>query len=301
MVTAFLTEEEVFMTARKIVVGYDRSPGARAAARWALDEAFRTGAPVEFFYAYEWPAWAPAASMIPAPAVWPDGETDQAIKEMLDDAVASARLSHPAVRTHVSIVTAGAAVTMIDRSAEAGLIVLGSPGQSAVSGLLGSVGVAVSAHAHCPVVVVRGRAAPTDPVVVGVDDSPAAQLALGFAFTQAAQRGVALHVLRAWPLQPGTWESRPAIVQGLIADAHASLDALVSGWQDRYPQVKVIGEVIVEHPAAALIRASTTAQLLVVGSRGRGALRGMLLGSVSQHVLRHSACTVAVVREAAEA
>ncbi len=60
------------MTARKIIVGYDRPPGAEGAAAWALDEARRTGARVEFFYAYERPAWAPAASTIPAPAVWPD-------------------------------------------------------------------------------------------------------------------------------------------------------------------------------------------------------------------------------------
>jgi len=286
------------MTAKKIIVGYDRSPDARAAARWALDEASRTGALIEFFYAYEWPTWAPAASTIPAPAVWPDGETDRAIKGMLNDAVTAAKLSHPTVRTGVSIVNAGAALTLIDRSAEASLIVLGSQGHSAVTGLLGSVSVAVSAHAHCPVIVVRGHAAPVDPVVVGVDDSPGAQLAIGFAFAQADERGVALGVVRAWSPPAGAWESRPEVVEGVIAGEHASLEELVSGWWDKYPQVRVTTDVVVEHPAAALVRASSTAQLLVVGSRGRGALRGMVLGSVSQHVLRHSSCTVAVVHEA---
>ena len=92
------------MTARKIIVGYDRSSDAKAAAAWALDEAARTGALVEFFYAYEWPAWAPAASMVPSPAVWPDGETDRAIRDRLNDAVTSAKLSHPGVRTTISIV-----------------------------------------------------------------------------------------------------------------------------------------------------------------------------------------------------
>lgn len=286
------------MTAKRIIVGYDRSPDARAAARWALDEASRTGAQIEFLYAYEWPVWAPAASMIPAPVVWPDGETDRAIKGMLDDAVTAAKLSHPSVRTSISIVNAGAALTLIDRSVEAGLIVLGCQGHSAVTGLLGSVSVSVSAHARCPVVVVRGHAAPTDPVVVGVDDSPGAQSTLSFAFTQAAERDVALHVMRAWPLPAGVWESRPAAVEDVIAGERAALDALVSGIQVQYPQVKATTEVVVAHPAAALVAASATAQLLVVGSRGRGALRGMLLGSVSQHVLRQAACTVAVVHEA---
>jgi len=286
------------MTAKKIIVGYDHSPAARTAARWALDEASRTDALIEFFYAYEWPTWAPAASTIPSPAVWPDGETDRAVKGMLNDAVTSARLSHPTVRTSISIVYASAALTLIDRSAEAGLIVLGGQGHSAVTGLLGSVSAAVSAHARCPVVVVRGHAAHTDQVVVGMDDSPGSRAALGFAFAQAAELGVALHVVRAWSRPAGAWESRPAVGEGAHAHERASLDALVFGTQDLYPQVKVTTDVVVEHPAAALVAASATAQLLVVGSRGRGALRGMLLGSVSQHVLRHSACTVAVVHEA---
>lgn len=286
------------MTIKKIVVGYDRSPDARAAAGWALDKASRTGAPIEFFYAYEWPVWAPAASMVPAPAVWPDGETDRAIRDSLDDAVTAARLSHPTVHTSISIVHSGAALTLIDRSADADLIVLGSQGHSAVAGLLGSVSVSVSAHARCPVVVVRGHAAPTDPVVVGVDDSPGAQRTLSFAFAQAAERDVTLHVVRAWHFPTGAGESRPAGGDDVIAGERAALEALVSGLQDQYPQVKATTEVVVEHPAAALVTASATAQLLVVGSRGRGALRGMLLGSVSQHVLRHSACTVAVVHEA---
>jgi nucleotide-binding universal stress UspA family protein len=69
----------------------------------------------------------------------------------------------------------------------------------------------------------------------------------------------------------------------------------MAGWREKYTDLDLSDEAVVEHPASALTRASTTAQLLVVGSRGRGAVRGMLLGSVSQHVLRYSACSVAVV------
>src|ERR1700760_1946241 len=133
------------MSARKIIVGYDRSTDARAAAAWALDEASRTGALVEFFYAYQWPAWAPAASMVPAPAVYPDGETDREIKGALNEAVTTARQTHPGVRTEISIVYANAALTLIDRSAEASVIVLGSQGHSGVAGLLGSISISVSA------------------------------------------------------------------------------------------------------------------------------------------------------------
>ncbi|GAA3337457.1 universal stress protein [Amorphoplanes nipponensis] len=285
------------MTARKIIVGYDRSPDARAAARWALDEAVRTGAPVEFFYAYEWPTWAPAASTVPAPAVWPDGETDRAIKGALHEAVALAKESHPSVRTDISIVNNSAALTLIGRSEEAGLIVLGSRGHSAVVGLLGSVSVAVSGHAHCPVVVVRGEPEAGGPIVAGVDDSGSAQLALGFAVEEAVARRVPLRVIRAFAPVTGLWEDTPMVTRSVTAAERRPLDELVAGWREKHPDLDISVEALVEHPAAALTEASTDAQLLVVGSRGRGAVRGMLLGSVSQHLLRHAACTVAVVHE----
>jgi nucleotide-binding universal stress UspA family protein len=289
------------MTVRKIIIGYDRSPDSKAAAAWALDEAARTGALVEFFYAYEWPTWAPATNTMPVMAVWPDGETDRAIKGSLHDAVASARQTHPQVSTRISIANNSAALTLIDRSDHAGLIVLGSHGHSAVTGLLGSVSVAVSAHAHCPVIVVRGEAPTTAPIVVGVDDSPSAQSALAFAADQAAARGVPLRVIRAWTPVTGIWEESPLVTNEVAVQERQPFDDLVASWQEKHPEVEISAEAVVDHPARVLAQASTTAQLLVVGTRGRGAVRGMLLGSVSQHLLRHSACTVAVVQEPAEA
>lgn len=282
------------MTTNNIIVGYDRSPDAHRAALWALDEAARIDASVEFLYAYKWPVWAPAASMVPAPAVWPDGDTDRAIKEGLDQAVADAKQTHPTVRTTVSIVDNAAALTLIDRSAQASLIVVGSRGHSAVAGLLGSVSVAVSAHARCPVIVVRGETRPAAPVVVGVDDSPSAQSALAFAVEQAAQRHVPLTVIRAWAPVSGLWEETAMVKNTVTPDERRPLDEAVAGWQAKYQQVEITAEAVVEHPAAALERASRTAQLLVVGTRGRGAAIGTLLGSVSQHLLHTADCTIAI-------
>jgi nucleotide-binding universal stress UspA family protein len=193
-------------------------------------------------------------------------------------------------------VNAPTVLTLRDRSAEASLIVLGSRGQSALASI-GSVSVAVSAHAHCPVVVVRGDPAPAAPVVVGVDDSDCARLALAFAFEQAAGRGVPLRVIRAYAFAAGIWEDRPVVNQTIIEDETRSLHDLVTEWQQKYPDVQVSATFRAEHPADALTAASAGAQLVVVGSRGRGAFRGMLLGSVSQHLLHRSPCTVAVVRE----
>jgi nucleotide-binding universal stress UspA family protein len=162
---------------------------------------------------------------------------------------------------------------------------------------MGSVGVAVTTHAHCPVVVVRGRAEATAPVVTGVDDSPSSAATLGFAFEQAAAQDVPLRVIRAWRPVTGLWEGTPMVTRSVTAEERQSFDELVAVWHDKYPQVELSVEAVVEHPAAALTLASTTAQLLVVGSRGRGTVKGMLLGSVSQHLLRHSACAIAVVHE----
>ncbi|GAA2607785.1 universal stress protein [Paractinoplanes durhamensis] len=281
------------MNARKIVLGYDRSSPSKAAARWALDEAARSGAVVEFFYAHEWPAWAPAAVTGPAAAVQPDGEIDRATRGMLDEAVTDARHSHPTVRTAVSIVYDGAARTLIERSHEAGLIVLGSQGHSVVNGLLGSVSAAVSASARCPVIVVRGVQAADTPIVVGVDGSAWGQAALAFATEEAAARHVPLRVVRAW--SPVT---DPRIGTPEVGEAERrSFGDLVDEWRQKHPEIEIVAEAVMQHPAAALTELSAVAQLLVVGTRGRGPIRGLLLGSVSQHLLRHAACSVAVVHE----
>jgi len=287
------------VTIRTVIVGYDNSPDAKAAARWALDAAQRAGAPVEFLYAYEWPDWVPAVSTVGAPAVQPDGEIERAVTGMLNEARAEARRSHPTVATGTSTVNASAALTLIGRSAEAAVIVLGSRGHSGVLGLLGSVSVAVSENAQCPVVVVRGTPDPAAPVVAGVDDSVPAQAALRFAADQARLRGVGLRVVRAWFPAGGLGDPAPEASLLVTADERQAFVNLVNQVRAEHPGLEVTGETPSEHPAAALVRAGAQAQLLVVGTRGRGPVRGMLLGSVSQHVLRHSTCSVAVVHGSA--
>jgi len=285
------------MTPRKILVGYDGSSDARRAGRWALDEAARTQAPVEFCYAYNWPAYVPAGAMMPASAVWPDGDTDQAITDMVEGVALSAAETHPTVTVSTVITRTPAVPTLTERSAGAGLIVLGSRGHSAVAGLLGgSVTIDVSSRAHCPVVVVRGKTADNDPVVVGVDDSPYAETALAFAARQAAGRGVALRVIRAW-LPPATgWNGSRAVIETVSATERHSLDTLLRHWRQEFPALAVTIEVSLDDAGRVLTEAGFDAQLVVVGSRGRGPFRGALLGSVSQHLLHHCACSVAIVR-----
>jgi nucleotide-binding universal stress UspA family protein len=154
----------------------------------------------------------------------------------------------------------------------------------------------VAGHTTCPVAVVRQPPAqPRGEVVVGVDGSPAGAEAVGFAFAEASFRGAVLRAVHAW--------SRPIAGGGPFALADAEemaqderrvlAEALV-GWSERYPDVKVTERLEHGHPVDVLREASTRADLLVVGSRGRGDLAGLLLGSVSHSLLHHAACPLAV-------
>ncbi|WP_328465793.1 universal stress protein [Actinoplanes sp. NBC_00393] len=286
------------MNAKKIVVGYDHSDDARAATVWAFDEAARTGVPVEIVYAHELPGWLPSDYVKTAPDVWPGGDWERTVATALDTLLTQAKQTHPTVPAEVVTLHAHPAQALLDRSSDAGLVVVGSRGHSAVAGLLGSVSVAISAHARCPVVVVRGSTTATAPVVAGADDSADAWPVVRFAAQQAASREAPLRIIRAWRPVTGLWEDTPLVTRAVTDEERRPFDELVDQCRTEFTALHIQSEAVVAHPAAVLTTASTTAQLLVVGSRGRGALRSLLLGSVSQHLLRHSACTVAVVHAA---
>jgi len=284
------------MTTRPIVVGYDGSDDARAALNWALDEASRMSAPVRLVYAFEWfagPVW-----ISPGPTSWPDTQARNVVRGMLTTAVDGARESHPTVSVTASMVDGPSALRLQDASDEASLVVVGSRGLGGFTELLvGSTAVGASAGAHCPVVVVRGVPRPDGQIVVGVDGSRCSQVALGWAFEQAAARRAALRVVKTWQSPAQQFVLPDMDVESVSRVALRGLDELVKEWREKYPEVVVTTEVRDAAPAATLIELSEAAQLVVVGSRGRGGLRGLLLGSVSQQLIHHSHAPVAVVRE----
>ncbi|MFC7533794.1 universal stress protein [Actinoplanes sp. GCM10030250] len=286
------------MPTPRIVVGYDGSPAARKAARWALDEAQRIDAPVELLYAYEWPTYVPAAAMMPAAAVYPDSETDDAVGDMLGKAIAAAGDSHPFVRVRSRVEHGTAAVALTQRGADAGLLVVGGPRHSAVRNLLGSTSASVSAHARCPVVVVRGEPRTTDPVVAGVNDSPTAGLVLRFAFEQAAVRGVPLRAVHGWPAPDGGRDLLSDANLAAVAARHRRLDEIVACWRQRFPQVPVTTEIMVGPPGEVLAEAAAGAQLVVAGARIRRALRVALRPSIGRHLLHRARCSIALVHSA---
>jgi nucleotide-binding universal stress UspA family protein len=290
------------MSSYPVLIGYDGSTSAGAALTWAQDEAARRSAPLELVYVYEW-----AASVTPVPlgAAWPDPAVRREAVATVDEAVARAHAARPQVELTGTVVDGTVVPTLRKLSEQAQLLVLGNRGLGGFTGLLaGSVATGVATHARCPVVVVRGSTPPEQPVVVGVDDSPDADRAVGFGFDQAAARGVPLVAVRAWQPPPVPWRSdiRPLVYDSeeLAASERRLASQALSRWQDKHPEVPVSIRLLPSTPAHALIAASAEAQLVVVGSRGRGGFRGLLLGSVARQLIHHAHCPVAVVRDLTE-
>jgi nucleotide-binding universal stress UspA family protein len=289
---------------RGVVVAVDGSQASNTAAIWAAHEAAMRQIPLTVVHAVTTPT-----------ATWPPVPYPESLAVRLEDegkkaimyAIKLAEEALPADRKvpiHRELVYSSPALALINMSDEAEMIVVGTAGRGLLArGVLGSVSATVVRHAHCPVAVIHGDDLPdmhNAPVVVGVDGSPASELAIEVAFDEASRRGVGLTALHAWSdismsdLPEADWSS-------LEAEAHRSLAENLAGWQERYPDVTVQRLVVRDQPARQLAEKSETAQLLVVGSHGRGGLTGVLLGSVGNAVLHSVRTPVIVARPGASA
>jgi len=286
---------------RPVVVGVDGSGSAYRAVEWAAAEAARRGAELRLVRAFSW-----TTSERP---VRDGGRVAQYRDELLKFArsqVARAARIAADVRPEVETTTqvaVGAPIEVLGSEARrAQLLVLGDRGLGGLAGLLlGSVAVGLAAHGACPVVIVRGERGAAgneeSPVVVGIDDSSISEAALAFAFDAAAARGVGLVVVHAW--SPTAIDDALAPVMdwdAATAEEDALLAERLAGWEQKHPEVAVRRTVVRNGAVRSLVAASREAQLVVVGSRGRGNATGLLLGSVSHGVLHASHCPVAIVR-----
>ncbi|MGJ7440980.1 universal stress protein [Aquipuribacter sp. MA13-6] len=288
----------------KIVVGVDGSPAAEAAVRWAAAEATEQRRPLHLVHAFSWPLTRPRVSLdSPDEGLVGSGLRTDA-EQVLAEAEAQAHSASPGLEVTTELVVAGPAAAVLAGAEGAHVLVLGSRGLGGFRGLLvGSVSAEVATHAPCPVVVVRAPAdgpdqpsGPTGRVVVGVDGSDVSALAVGFAFERAARRGLGLTAVRAWELPAATNPWGVTVADRMQEDERQALAASLEPWQSRFPDVDVDPRLVNGHAGQALVAASDGAELVVVGSRGRGGFAGVLLGSVSQAVLHHACGPVAVVR-----
>jgi nucleotide-binding universal stress UspA family protein len=289
------------MNGDPIVVGYDGSDGSRAAVHWALDEGARRHLPVRLIHVVEH-RWRLPATLTTATVALGADLVDQT-ESMLDKVAAEAKAEAPGVEVTRTVRAGSISGTLCEESGRADMVVLGSRGTGGFAGLpVGSVSVAVATHARCPVVVVRDGAQPSNlPIVVGVEDCVEARLAVGFAFQEAAARAVPLVAIRAWESPTSPWRS-DRWPRGLGTDevelAERNLaSAILHESSQPYPSVQVSVHTMRATPTHALEVASRGAQLLVVGCRGAGGFHGLLMGSVSLHVLHHAHCPVAVLRQ----
>lgn len=272
--------------ARTVVVGVDPTESAREAALWAADLAADRAAPLHLVHV------GPAAGLPGvAPPRW--------LMELRDAAQRAG--AHP-----VTIETAAGtpADVLVARVADAGLLVVGSYGDQAWSGMLaGALALHLLDRAPCPVAVVRGAAVHLPPprggaVVVGVDGSPAGDAALVTATDLAADLGARLTLVHTvtdvGPDATGA-ARRHHDAAALEAAGEALLDDGVTVARARRAGIVVDRHLAVDTPLRALVERAPGARMIIVGSRAQRPERGMLLGSTSRGLVEFAPCPVVVV------
>ncbi len=284
-----------------IIVGIDGSAASNAAVCWAARDAAMRRVPLTVVHMVN--AAVPMYPAIPLSAgvaVWQQEQGQQALEQAVkiaEDAVPADR----SVDIKSELRCSTPVPTLVEMSTGAELLVVGSNGRGALTRLLlGSVSSSVVRSARCPVAVIRDEDPlmphpQQAPVLVGIDGSPASELAIAIAFDEAARRGVGLIALHAWS-DADVFELPGVDWSAVKSEAERSLAEQLAGWQERYPDVTVHRLVVADRPARQLIEKSESAQLVVVGSHGRGGLSGMVLGSVSNAVLHSARMPVIVAR-----
>lgn len=287
---------------RTVVVGVDGSDSATQAVRWGAAEAARREVPLRLVIGFGWPAGVDEGHPQHGSA-YRELLLGQARAHLSAAAVVAER-AQPGIEVEQQLIV-GSPITVLGAEARrAHLVVIGDRGMSRVQGLLvGSVAVALAAHASCPVVIVRWserEPAETDalPVVLGVDGSATSEAAIGFAFEAAAARKVPVVAVHTWSgmvFDPSV--ASMGIDWVAIENAeHELLARQLAGWVEKYPDTVVEQLVNRDHPAHSLLEQAARAQLVVVGSRGRGEFAGLVLGSVGNALVHRSPCPVAIVR-----
>lgn len=285
-----------------IVVGVDSSEPSELAVRWASRTASRRGGRLRIVHGYNL-----AAARILT------GVYDQMERPVLEaayrrgnDCVERARSLalqiDPSLTVETALSDAEPARLLVEESASAELTVIGASGEGSTPAHLGSTLLAVTSHGHGKVVVVRGHGTESStgrerPVVVGLDGTAASNAAAAAAFAEADLLRVPVIALHTWhDLRFHWFAGMPETVDDpdIAAAAEAQLAEWLAEWMAKYPGVQVIRKIYLAGPDLHLIEWSKSAQLVVVGSRGRGGFHGLLMGSTSNIIVQRAHCPVLV-------
>lgn len=278
----------------KYIIGVDGSEHGKKALAWGLKRAAARGASVELLHVADVSFLSESAAFL--------SEAQNASEQMLEQQREFAKaLGFDGEITGRAIV--GHQIAEVEKASKnADLLVLGAHTGSKFAGsFFGTRAVKIAAVSHCPVAVIPAELEENEQggVVVGVDGSEAAQKAIAFAAEEASQRGVPLVAVYAWmpPLTPGLeylWSEELVSSQRTAAEEAIAIGT--AGLLQRYPDLEIQREIVQAPPVAALLQAAENAGLVVVGSRGRGGLTRLLLGSVSHGVLQALPCATVVTR-----
>ncbi|MGO4191420.1 universal stress protein [Arthrobacter sp. YAF17] len=303
---------------RGIVVGVDGSDHSKCALVWAAREAERRRRPLHVVTAYSVPIFA-ASGLDGGYATVDDSVIREGAEAILKQAVN--KVAGYLIDVDASVENGDASGVLLEMSETAELLVFGTRGRGGFVGrLLGSVSSALPAHAKCPTVTVplicsdrlgettddkhvlaerakSGHVPVENVVVVGVDGSEQARVAVLEAAAQAERLSAPLRVVCAVPQYNGSlaWVPAPMDREALFADIRTQLDAGSAWIRSHFPRLTVETELVDGSPVDILVGASRHVELVVVGTRGRGGFAGMLLGSTSDGILHHAKGPVMVV------
>lgn len=287
-----------------VVIGYDGSAPSEAALQWAALVADRRGRALVVLHAAERITYTQDAGS----GLWKAEDVLAEAKEVAEHGKDAVLKTFPDLHVETAGSLFGAKVALGEVSTHSSMMVLGSHGRSRIGTLLlGSTAYAIAGYSRCPVVIVRDGASelpgPERPVVVGANGTGGADRAMDRAVEVAREWGAPLVVATTWePAPPDPWDKGPI---GYHSAAEASVDYKATAEKANAEalerigraneDVRVGGTVIKAHPVEGLVRAGSEGGLLVLGTRGHGALAGTLLGSTSLGVLHRATSPIMIV------
>ncbi len=294
------------MAAKPVVVGVDGSEESLRAVEWAALEARRHSLPLRIVSA---PALVPRTHAYNAAPAAIANALRGISARALESAITRAEEVAQGLPITTGLLAGPPAVAVAESGSEASMLVVGARGAGGFAAMvLGSVSRYAASRAACPVVVVREESmAVHREIAVGIRDPQDTAEALAFAFEEAALRDADLVAVHTWywfpaalhlpalHLPAGGAELRPADPDLIAAEAASSLAAALSGWREKYPDVRVRHDIIHGHPARVLASYSARADLVVLGRHGHPADAGPGIGSIQHAVLDHAHGPVAVV------